>query len=133
MLVSSLLSTVPAYSVCTAALRAPDAGVCLRLLLLAPLLEEWVVRAGLQEWLIRRTAAVHGGAAPAMSLGAIVPVFGSASAFGLLHLASGWPAALAVTAPGLLLAVLYQHTRDWRLCAASHSLLNVSAIFMCAA
>jgi len=128
-----LLASAPTF--CTRQLMLPDAGVWFRLLLLAPLLEEWVVRAGLQEWLI--VAAARGSAAsptrrmPGMSIAPALPVLASAAAFGLLHLGSGWPAALAVTAPGLALALLYQRGRDWRWCALVHGLFNVFALTVC--
>jgi membrane protease YdiL (CAAX protease family) len=110
--------------VCTGQLVAPDAAALVRLLLLAPLLEEWVVRAGLQEWLIRRgrQGGTHGTA---------MPVALSTAAFGLLHLGSGWLAVLLVLAPGLAMAVLYQRRRDWRLCALLHCGLNALAIGGC--
>jgi membrane protease YdiL (CAAX protease family) len=116
--------------VCTGQVAAPDAAALVRLLLVAPLLEEWVVRAGLQEWLIRRRSAatpdatyLHPGA---------IPVVASAIAFALLHLGSGWHAALAVLAPGLALALLYQWRRDWRLCALVHAGMNAVALGGCA-
>jgi membrane protease YdiL (CAAX protease family) len=92
----------------------------LLLLVLSPVLEELVARAGLQEWLMRR-------AAPDKAW----PVLASALAFGLLHLRSGWPHALAVTVPGLALALLYQRTRSWRWCACVHSAMNAFAISVC--
>lgn len=112
---------------CTGQLLAPDVGAVVRLLLLAPLLEEWVVRAGLQEWLIqqgeRQGGAGHTSAAPIVL---------SAAAFALLHVGSGWHAVLLVLAPGLVLAALYQRSRDWRLCALLHCGLNALAIGGCA-
>jgi|GEM_PF-740365 len=125
----------PASTFCTRQLMLPDAGVWFRLLLLAPLLEEWVVRAGLQEWLIVAIARAP-AAAPTrwwsgMSVAPALPVLVSAAAFGLLHLGSGWPAALAVTAPGLVLALLYQRGRDWRWCALVHGLFNLFALTFC--
>ena len=105
---------------CSPQLQAPDAGVCLRLLLLSPALEECVIRAGLQEWLIRREARTR-----------LWPVPVSVIAFSLLHLGSGWPHALAVAAPGLALALLYQRTRSWRWCALAHSAMNAFAISVC--
>lgn len=113
-----------ADALCGAQLRAPDLGVCLRLLVLSPLLEECVVRAGLQEWLIRRSAR-DGGVRWAW------PVLVSTAAFGLLHLGSGWQAAFAVLTPGLALALLYQRTRNWWWCALMHSAFNASAIAVC--
>ncbi|GGX89105.1 JDVT-CTERM system CAAX-type protease [Massilia dura] len=109
---------------CTGQLAAPDAAAVVRLLLLAPLLEEWVVRAGLQEWLIRR-GRLHGGQ------GGAVPVALSTAAFGMLHLGSGWHAVLPVLAPGLAMAVLYQCRRDWRLCALLHCGFNALALWGC--
>ena len=124
-LISSLLP-VPwaADALCGAQLRAPDLGVCLRLLVLSPLLEECVIRAGLQEWLIRRPwrQRRHAWA---------WPVLASTAAFGLLHLGSGWQAAVAVLAPGLALALLYQRTRRWWWCALVHSGFNAFAISVC--
>lgn len=113
-----------ADALCGARLRAPDMGVCLRLLVLSPLLEECVVRAGLQEWLIRRSGrdAVRAWA---------WPVLVSTAAFGLLHLGSGWQAAVAVLLPGLALALLYQRTRNWWWCALMHSAFNAFAISVC--
>jgi membrane protease YdiL (CAAX protease family) len=108
--------------VCSPQLQAPDIGVYLRLLLLAPGLEECVVRAGLQEWLIRRGPA---------SVSPAWPVIASSAAFGLVHIASGWPHALAVTVPGLALAMLYQRTRSWRWCALAHSGMNAFATSVC--
>ncbi|KQQ32809.1 hypothetical protein ASF61_13735 [Duganella sp. Leaf126] len=98
---------------------APSAWDGVRLLLLSPLLEETVVRAGLQEWLMRRSSA------------AVWPALASAAAFSLLHLGSGWQAALAVLAPGLVLAMLYARTRSWRWCALAHSGMNAFAISVC--
>jgi len=124
----------PASTFCTRQLMLPDVGVWFRLLLLAPLLEEWVVRAGLQEWLIVVTArapATSTRRRSGMSAAPALPVLVSAAAFGLLHLGSGWPAALAVTAPGLVLALLYQRGRDWRWCALVHGLFNLFALTVC--
>jgi membrane protease YdiL (CAAX protease family) len=128
-LISSLLP-VPwaadalASAICSAQLRAPDLGVCLRLLVLSPLLEECVMRAGLQEWLTRRPSASQISARA-------WPVLASTAAFSLLHLGSGWHAALAVLAPGLALALLYQRTRRWWWCALVHSGFNAFAISVC--
>jgi membrane protease YdiL (CAAX protease family) len=116
--------------VCTGQVAAPDGAALVRLLVVAPLLEEWVVRAGLQEWLIRRTrAAAADRPFPAADA---VPVALSAIAFALLHLGSGWHAVVAVLAPGLALALLYQVRRDWRLCALVHAGMNAVALGGCA-
>ena len=108
--------------VCRGQVVAPDAAALVRLLLLAPVLEEWVVRAGLQEWLIRRTDGRARAASVALS----------AAAFALLHAGSGWRAVLLVLAPGLVLALLYQSRRDWRLCALAHCGMNALALGGCA-
>ena len=124
-LISSLLPMPwAADALCGPQLRAPDLGVCLRLLVLSPLLEECVVRAGLQEWLIRRSPQRQG-------VGWAGPVLVSTAAFGLLHLGSGWQAAIAVLLPGLALALLYQRTRNWWWCALMHSAFNAFAISVC--
>jgi len=119
----SMFADLPARLVCTGQAVAPDAAALARLLLLAPVLEEWVVRAGLQEWLIRRRAA-EGGRGMA--------VVWSALAFGLLHAGSGWRAVLLVLPPGLALALLYQRRRDWRLCVLLHCAMNALAVGGCA-
>lgn len=107
--------------VCTGQLLAPDAAALVRLLLLAPVLEEWVVRAGLQEWLIRR-------AAPVPTLWSAIL---SAAAFALLHVGSGWRAVGLVLAPGFALALLYRRCRDWRWCALAHCGMNALALGGC--
>ncbi|MFZ6647148.1 JDVT-CTERM system glutamic-type intramembrane protease MrtJ [Undibacterium sp. TJN25] len=130
---------LPLPSFCGDQLHHPDAGVLLRLLLLAPLLEEWIVRAGLQEWMIRRSlpagmavpAAVAGRGGMQMYAVHIVPVLVSALGFSLLHIASGLIAAEMVFLPGLALAGIYQATRDWRLCALVHCLFNAFALCFC--
>jgi membrane protease YdiL (CAAX protease family) len=116
---------LPVQLVCTGQLLAPDGAALVRLLLVAPLLEEWVVRAGLQEWLIRR-AARHG------TRGDAAPVAWSAAMFGLLHLGSGWHAVLLVLAPGVALGMAYQRWRTWHLCALLHCGLNALALGGCA-
>ena len=109
------------HLVCTGQVASPDAAALARLLLLAPVLEEWVVRAGLQEWLIRRSGGRNGAVPPVLS----------AAAFALLHLGSGWRAVGLVLAPGLVLALLYQRSRDWRLCALAHCGMNALALGGC--
>lgn len=104
---------------CGPALLSPDPAAVLRLLLLAPLLEEWVVRAGLHAWLLPRC----GGPAA---------VLASAAAFSALHLGSGPMAAALVFWPGLAFGLAYQRWRDWRLCAVLHGASNAWALSMCA-
>jgi membrane protease YdiL (CAAX protease family) len=115
------IALLSSHLVCRGQVVAPDAAALARLLLLAPVLEEWVVRAGLQEWLIRRTDGRTRAA----------PVALSAAAFALLHAGSGWQAVLLVLAPGLVLALLYQRRRDWRLCALAHCGMNALALGGC--
>jgi membrane protease YdiL (CAAX protease family) len=103
---------------CGPSLLQQDAGTVFRLLLLAPLLEEWIVRAGLQAWLLQRWPA-----APAL--------LASAAAFSALHLGAGWQAAGMVFGPGLLMGWTYQRWRDWRLCAVLHGLCNAFALIFC--
>jgi membrane protease YdiL (CAAX protease family) len=110
---------------CSAQLQAPDLAACVRLLLLAPALEECVVRAGLQEWMTRQVA--QGG----LQLPQAAPVLASTAVFGLLHLGAGWQQALAVLAPGLALALLYQRTHSWRWCALAHGAMNAFALSVC--
>lgn len=110
---------MPASSLlCGPGLLSPDPAAVLRLLLVAPLLEEWIVRAGLHDWLLRRMA-------PAAAL------LLSAAAFSVLHLRSGLTAAALVFWPGLLYGAAYQRWRDWRLCALLHGLSNAFAITLC--
>jgi membrane protease YdiL (CAAX protease family) len=103
----------------------PNPPILLRLLVLAPLLEEWIVRAGLQEWLMRRNS--RPGAA-----GATLTVLLPAAGFSLLHVGVGWHAAAGVFLPGLALGLIYRRWRDWRLCASVHALLNGFALAFCA-
>ncbi|CUI03217.1 JDVT-CTERM system glutamic-type intramembrane protease MrtJ [Massilia antarctica] len=112
-----MLFALPAL--CGPPLLDHSAASLLRLLLLAPLLEEWIMRAGLQEWLMRRR--LHA----ALVLG--VP----ALAFGLLHVAAGWQAVAAVFLPGLAFGLIYRRWRDWRLCALVHALCNGFALSFC--
>ena len=108
----------PSSLFCGPALLQPDLLSVARLLLLAPLLEEWIMRAGLQAWLLQRIA-------PATAL------LASALVFAALHLGSGLMAAALVFWPGLLFGAVYQRWRDWRLCALLHALCNAAALTVC--
>lgn len=103
---------------CSHALLFPDVGTVVRLVLVAPLLEEWIMRAGLHAWLLQRTAAL-----PALLVCALV--------FSALHLGAGLMAAMLVFWPGLLFGAIYQRWRDWRLCALIHGLCNLLVIDVC--
>lgn len=107
------------FALCGPSLLDHSAGSLFRLLLLAPLLEELIVRAGLQEWLMRR------GSHAALVLG--LP----ALAFSLLHVMSGGQAMAAVFLPGLAFGLVYRRWRDWRLCALVHALCNGIALGFC--
>ena len=106
-------------AVCRMQLSQTDAATLLRLLLLAPVLEEWVIRAGLHAGLLRKGLAAHWTVALA------------AGAFSLLHAASGWFAMAAVFLPGIALGLLYQWRPDWRICAAAHSAMNALGMTFC--
>lgn len=106
-------------AVCGPALLSPDLAAVLRLLVLAPLLEEWVVRAGLHACLLP-------------CCGGPLAVLASAAAFAALHLGSGPLAAALVFGPGVAFGLAYQRWRDWRLCALLHSASNAWALSMCA-
>ncbi|WP_229505327.1 JDVT-CTERM system glutamic-type intramembrane protease MrtJ [Massilia mucilaginosa] len=107
------------FALCGPSLLDHSAAGLFRLLLLAPLLEELIVRAGLQEWLMRK------GSPAALVLG--VP----ALAFSLLHVMSGGQAMAAVLLPGLAFGLIYRRWRDWRLCALVHALCNGVALSFC--
>ena len=106
-------------ALCGPQLLHADPAALLRLLVLAPLLEEWIVRAGLQAWLHGRRAG------PALEL--LAP----ALVFCLLHAGSGWGAVAAVFGPALTLGWLYRRWRSWQLCAGVHSLMNAFALTFC--
>ncbi len=106
-------------SVCGPALLQHDAATLLRLLVAAPVLEEWLVRAGLQEWLLRHAFRP----ASARCVAALV--------FGALHLPHG-PVAAAVTLPmGIALGWLYGRRRRWLECALAHAACNGVALAWC--
>jgi membrane protease YdiL (CAAX protease family) len=83
------------------------------LLLIAPLLEEAVFRAGLQEQLMR------------WRLRPWLCVLWTAVAFAIAHMLvrQQWEAAMLV-APGMLLGVVYHYTRSVLGCAALHAGMN---------
>lgn len=86
------------------------------LLVLAPLLEETVFRAGLQEALLRRWHALP-HAANAVT----------AAAFGVAHaIVRSDAAAFGVALPALLIGAVYQRTGRLRLCVALHAAMNAA-------
>lgn len=113
-------SALSLAALCGDQLLHPDPAALLRLLVLAPLLEEGVIRAGLQEWLMRRAWRPGWWT-----------VLASATCFSALHLGRGPLTALAVFGPALALGLLYQYRRDWRLCAAAHAVMNGAGLVLC--
>lgn len=109
----------PLLSLCGPQLLDTDPATLLRLLLLAPLLEEWIMRAGLQAWLTARYARP------------VPALLATACVFSLLHVSSGWGAAALVFLPGVALGVLYLRWPDWRVCAVAHALMNAFAVTLC--
>jgi membrane protease YdiL (CAAX protease family) len=111
-----MLFVVAGVLMCVAALVAAGQGQprLAVMLVLAPLLEEAVFRAGLQEVLLRRW---HG-------LPLLVNAV-TAAAFSLAHvIVRGDAAAFAVVLPALLIGAIYQRTRSVTICAAVHAAMN---------
>lgn len=113
------MPTPRAPSRTTVALLAAGVGVAAllpapasRLLLVAPLAEEIVFRAGLQQALLQRLAPHAANLATAI-------VFAAAH----LALAPGLPAALTLL-PALALGAVYGRTRRLAPCVAGHALFN---------
>lgn len=103
---------------CRPALLTPGPLDIARLLLLAPLLEEWIMRAGVHHYLLQRYSP-----AAALCLSSVL--------FAALHGSAGWQQVALVFWPGLLFGIAYQRWRDWRLCALLHGLSNACAIAFC--
>lgn len=88
----------------------------LTLLLLAPLLEETVFRAGLQEALLLRWQT-----RPRLTNAA------TAAVFAIAHMAlRGDVSAVSVALPALLIGEVYQRTGSLRLCVALHATMNAA-------
>jgi len=122
---------------CGGDLHNAGAATLLRLLVVAPLLEEWIVRAGVQEWLMRRALASGpaGGLAGRLARGRAgdaAAIVLAALFFSLLHARAGAMAASQVFLPGLVLGALYRQCRDWRWCALLHAIFNGMALGTCA-
>jgi membrane protease YdiL (CAAX protease family) len=83
------------------------------LLICAPVLEETVFRAGLQDLLMR--ARQH----PAVCVGTSALIFTTAHALVRPELMT-----MTVLLPGLLLGLIYQRTRSLRTCIALHAAMN---------
>ena len=112
----SWLTTLATLVVAMAALAFAPRGVAaqwLVLVVLAPLLEEALFRAGLHEWLLRN------GTRPWTANVLTAAVFGGAHA-----LVRADPLALAVALPALVLGRVYGQTRRVRWCVALHAVMN---------
>ena len=110
-----LLSVVTAAATALV-LSSPDPWPVAVLLLVAPITEETVLRAGLQEWLMRRR----------LSMG--VCIGATACAFVLAHVVLRGPSlfSLAVAGPALFIGWVYMHHRMLRSCIAWHMAMNVT-------
>jgi membrane protease YdiL (CAAX protease family) len=93
---------------------SPSLQALLLLLVVAPLLEETVLRAGVHETLLRRARWTPG----------LINVL-TAAGFGLAHMALRQdPQALLVALPALLIGLIYQRWRSLRWCVAAHAAMN---------
>lgn len=109
-----VLTAAGALFAASQGIQAPQ---LLVLLVLAPLLEEAVFRAGLHEALLRRWAG-H----PALWAN-----LATAAAFALAHAAVRADAlAWAVALPAVLIGLLYQRQRRLRTCVALHAAMNAA-------
>lgn len=103
-----------ATSACLVAAGAPFGRVAV-LLVIAPLLEEAVFRAGLQEALLRQLRRP------------LAANLVTALVFGVAHAAlRGEPAAFAVALPAVLIGAIYARTRRLAPCALLHAALNAA-------
>lgn len=95
---------------------APDPLRVAIVLIVSPLIEEAVFRAGLQDSLMR------------YGIGAWASNAWTALLFTAVHVAlrPGDPFALAVGLPALAIGVLYARQRSVRLCAAVHMMMNMA-------
>lgn len=114
---SALLYALAAACAGGALLRAPDAVLALKLLLLAPLIEELFFRAVVQRRLL---AWLEGrGRSPSIATAT------TALAFGAAHLVHASPLhALAVIAPAWAIGCVYERTRALAPCIALHAVFN---------
>lgn len=106
---SALLSATTA-AIATAGPSVQHAWV---LVVLAPLFEEVLFRAGVQDWLSRAT------------IGRWPAIVGTAVLFAALHVAvSGDPRRMAVALPALVIGGVYARTRRVRDCVVLHAAMN---------
>jgi uncharacterized protein len=82
------------------------------LLLISPVFEEYVVRAGIQEGLTdKRWVASH-------------KILLCALIFAAMHVPRSWTLALAVLPVAALLGYIYEKSGSWRVCALAHAAMN---------
>lgn len=97
----------------------PTGMVALKLLVIAPLIEELFVRGVVHRWLLPRWGGVPGWG-PISAANAVC-----AALFGLLHLVYAPVAlALAVVLPALLIGWVFERTRALWPCVLLHSAMN---------
>jgi membrane protease YdiL (CAAX protease family) len=109
---------------CGVSLNTPDVWTLAVLLLLAPAVEETVLRCGLQDGL-RWLFAGHRAAG-------VIEVSVAAVAFVAMHLGrTPWPATLAWVVPGLVLAVIYFQSRHAVQSILVHASFNLAALIAC--
>jgi membrane protease YdiL (CAAX protease family) len=118
------MSLLNSQVLCPANIQAIVSMDWIRLLVIAPVLEECVFRLGVQHYLIhRRETQSKGDAWLAVCLSTLL--------FSLMHVAQGWIAVCAVFLPGLALAFLYQFKRSYLLCVLTHSFFNGALLLVC--
>ena len=98
------------------------------LVLLAPLLEEWVIRAGLQECWLQRASRPHVPLASRARLGSVLI---ASLAFCALHASRGSSTVLMVAPVSLLIGTVYARTRSWLACACLHAAGNLAVWASC--
>jgi membrane protease YdiL (CAAX protease family) len=112
---SELLAAVTSGSLCSAL----SAALALKWLLVAPVVEELFFRTMIQRWLLTRSRGrwKWWGVSAANAVTAVL--------FSAAHLAYGrLTQAILVTAPGLLLGVVYEKTGRVIVCMALHAAMN---------
>jgi len=109
---------------CGVSLKTPDVWTLTVLLLLAPIVEETVLRCGLQDAL-RSLFAGHRAAG-------LIEVSVATCAFVAMHLMrTPWPATLVWCVPGLVLAVIYVQSRQIAQSILVHASFNLAALAAC--
>jgi hypothetical protein len=106
-------------------------------ILIAPVLEEFVMRAGLHQALIHGHSQSGKGTSSQVGVGSSIAFLLShpwsrlglvAALFGLLHWSRSPWLALAVIPAGLLIGWIFERSRSWKRCALVHAGLNATWI-----